>query len=324
MAAALLHHVATEPAAELAEGERPGLLLLLHGSGDSEHGLLPLGVSLAPPNYKVVSLRAPLSAGWGPGAYREPLLRHRPALTLSPEAACCAASAKPAPAPLRLTTVNLNAGWFEGMSRQPDPEALAITIGTSCDALFAFIEAAPELLGTDPSKVSVLGFSQGATITWTALLSRWPRPGLISAAVAISGRLMPELLQAGTPLNERLAPASQTAALPLFASHGMYDHDPRWPFLVKIYFTPDWRRLNSSDAFYRTGAQDPMTPVEIGRDNRDLFTGYSRGTDGAGEGQALLVPGGRAAWYDTMTDEIRAPLLITKEDLPPLLLFRLG
>lgn len=35
------------------------------------------------------------------------------------------------------------------MSRQPEPEALATTLGSSCDAVFAFIEAAPELLGTD-------------------------------------------------------------------------------------------------------------------------------------------------------------------------------
>ena len=110
---ALLHHVATEPTAELAAGELPGLLLLLHGSGDNEHGLLPFGAAIAPPNFRVASLRAPLPAGWGPGSYV----------------------------------------WFEGMSRAPEPEALAVTLGKSCDALFEFILAAPALLGTDPRKV---------------------------------------------------------------------------------------------------------------------------------------------------------------------------
>ena len=94
-----LQYVATEPAAPPAEGEAPGLLLLLHGSGDSEQGLLPLGAALAPPTYRVASLRAPLQSGWGPGAYQ----------------------------------------WFEGMSRQPEPVALERTLASSCDAVFDFI-----------------------------------------------------------------------------------------------------------------------------------------------------------------------------------------
>ena len=214
--------VATEPAAPPAEGEAPGLLLLLHGSGDSEQGLLPLGAALAPPTYRVASLRAPLQSGWGPGAYQ----------------------------------------WFEGMSRQPEPVALERTLASSCDAVFDFIlvsgfrcgvclgqlfvagssalggvrgQAAPDTLGVDPAKIAVLGFSQGATMVWTLLLSRWPRADLICAAVALSGRLMPQLLEAGAPLHERLAPAGQSAALPLFCSHG---------------------------------GRDEMTPVAIGRANR--------------------------------------------------------
>ena len=221
----MLHHVATEAATTLAAGESPGLLILLHGSGDNEHGLMPLGASIAPPTFRVASLRAPLSAGWGPGSYV----------------------------------------WFEGMSRAPEPQALATTLGKSCDALFEFILAAPELLGTDPCKVVILGFSQGATIVWTALMSKWPKERLISAAVAISGRLMPELLQPGTPLNQRVAPPSQTERLPLFASHG---------------------------------ARDGITPVEIGRTNRDLYVEYSRGgPDGAGAGVALLETDARPPFY---------------------------
>ena len=76
-----------------------------------------------------------------------------------------------------------------------------------------------------------------------------------SVSVAISGRLMPELLQPGTPLNQRIAPPSQTERLPLFASHG---------------------------------ARDSMTPVEIGRANRDLYVEYT--TRGS-------TPAERAAFY---------------------------
>ena len=58
-----------------------------------------LGAALAPPTYRVASLRAPLQSGWGPGAYQ----------------------------------------WFEGMSRQPEPVALERTLASSCDAVFDFI-----------------------------------------------------------------------------------------------------------------------------------------------------------------------------------------
>lgn len=42
-------------------------------------------------------------------------------------------------------------------------------------------------------------------MTWTSMLSKWPRPRYIHAAVAVSGRLMPALLQDSTPLHDRLA-----------------------------------------------------------------------------------------------------------------------
>jgi phospholipase/carboxylesterase len=41
--------------------------------------------------------------------------------------------------------------------------------------IYDFISAAPAKLGTDPERVLLLGFSQGATMTWNCMLSGpWP------------------------------------------------------------------------------------------------------------------------------------------------------
>ena len=186
----------------------PALLLLLHGTGADEHNLLPLVQRIAPRDFLAVSLRAPLAAPWG--GYR----------------------------------------WFEGFSADPAPTALRRDIAASCDAVLSFIADAPaslgairsgvahpasdkspsasavfapRLAGTDPGRVYVVGFSQGATIVWATLLSRWTSPGCIRGAVAISGRLMPDAVAPHTPLGARLAPASQLDSTRVFASHGVLD-----------------------------------------------------------------------------------------------------
>ena len=169
-----------------ASVQKPALLLLLHGTGDNEHGLLPIVDALpagsAARRFRVASLRAPLSAPYG--GFR----------------------------------------WFEGYSAAPEPQALRQSIADSCDQLFGFIESAPDKLGTAPDRVYLLGFSQGATMGWTAMLSRWPRPRFIKGAMLLSGRLMPQLLgPPGTPLSARLAEPSQLDGVPIFAAHGARD-----------------------------------------------------------------------------------------------------
>lgn len=60
-------------------------------------------------------------------------------------------------------------GGFTSPPLNPLPfaqEALKSEIGESADALVAFLEAAPAMLGTDPSRACLLGFSQGASIGW--------------------------------------------------------------------------------------------------------------------------------------------------------------
>ena len=116
--------------------------------------------------------------------------------------------------------------WFHGNSAAPPRKALDSQIGASADALAAFIDAAPEALGTDPARAYVLGFSQGATIGWTLALSPWARSSLVAGMALLSGRCMPELLQPARPLGARptAAGADALARRPaVLAAHGTAD-----------------------------------------------------------------------------------------------------
>jgi phospholipase/carboxylesterase len=55
-------------------------------------------------------------------------------------------------------------------------------VADSADSVIAFLAAAPEALGTDPARTFLFGFSQGATIGWTVMTSRWPEPTLLRGA----------------------------------------------------------------------------------------------------------------------------------------------
>ena len=176
----------------------PALLLLLHGTGDNEGGLLPLG-GLAPEGTVVASLRAPLAAPFG--GFR----------------------------------------WFPGMSSAPEPDALTSVIGESTDSIFDFISSAPDTFGTDPGRVYLMGFSQGATLTWATLMSTWPRPGFIAGALVVSGRLMPEFLKPDTPLGARCAAPTQLDGVSLLVTHG---------------------------------ARDPVTPVALARESARLYEAW--------------------------------------------------
>ena len=66
--------------------------------------------------------------------------------------------------------------WFRGASADPAPEALGAEgdLAASRELVYDFVRAAPAELGTDPQRVLLFGFSQGATVTWTCLLGAWP------------------------------------------------------------------------------------------------------------------------------------------------------
>lgn len=90
----------------------------------------------------------------------------------------------------------------------PDPQTRA----QAADLVERFVEALPGRIGADPRRTYVLGFSQGAVISFALALRR---PELVAGLIPISGYLDPELL-----------PPRGVQALdgiPILHMHGTYD-----------------------------------------------------------------------------------------------------
>ena len=76
-----------------------------------------------------------------------------------------------------------------------------------------WITATPARLGTDPERLYLLGFSQGAMMSLGVLRAA---PDRIAGVVALSGLFDPGLFP-------EAAPAAATARVPLFIAHGTRD-----------------------------------------------------------------------------------------------------
>jgi phospholipase/carboxylesterase len=76
-----------------------------------------------------------------------------------------------------------------------------------------WLEAAPARLGTDPARVYLLGFSQGAMISLGVLRTA---PARLVGVVALSGRFSDALFEAPPPTDA-------VGAVPLFVAHGTED-----------------------------------------------------------------------------------------------------
>ena len=144
-----LAHVVRAPAPGAnAEGERPPLLILLHGVGANERQM----ASIAPafdPRFVVVSARSPLVLG--PNAF----------------------------------------AWFHVTFTPQGPVIDAEEAEAGWKLLARFVDEAVAAYGADADRVYVGGFSQGAIMSLAALLTA---PQKIAGAVAMSGRLLPEVL----------------------------------------------------------------------------------------------------------------------------------
>jgi phospholipase/carboxylesterase len=97
------------------------------------------------------------------------------------------------------------------------PTGFAITaqdLDTSRKVYAEFVTAAAQAYGADLARIYTLGFSQGAIMSLVAALSQ---PGVFAGVVAMSGRIPPEA-------EPWLASPDETAGLPVFLSHGIYDN----------------------------------------------------------------------------------------------------
>jgi phospholipase/carboxylesterase len=79
--------------------------------------------------------------------------------------------------------------------------------------ILRFIDEALETFGLDAKQVYLMGFSQGAIMSLSVALTR---PDKVAGVVAMSGRILPEVLP-------RMAAPDQLRGLPLFVAHGTAD-----------------------------------------------------------------------------------------------------
>jgi phospholipase/carboxylesterase len=138
----------------LVHRSRPGTVesdapaaVLVHGRGTNERDLLPLAAQL-PEELHVLSVRAPRQMR-GPDSYT-------------------------------WYDLDLSGGGLH--ASQPDPEGFR----RSLDLLEAFVDAATETYDLDPDRIGLLGFSQGAIMSLSALLER---PEAYRWIVALNGYL---------------------------------------------------------------------------------------------------------------------------------------
>lgn len=103
--------------------------------------------------------------------------------------------------------------WFEVQLDPVTPVINAEQAETSRKILIRFIDEAVDAYGADPRRVFLMGFSQGAIMSLSILLTR---PEKVSGVVAMSGRVLPEILP-------KMAPPESMRGIPVLVVHGLAD-----------------------------------------------------------------------------------------------------
>lgn len=108
--------------------------------------------------------------------------------------------------------------WFTQDTDQAEYEGVTSDVDKSTDQLRTFIEQATEKYHTQPDKVVLVGFSQGAMMSYQIGLQY---PELVRGIAPLSGKIL-------AALNSRLKPDERLKALKVFIGHG--SADTRVPF----------------------------------------------------------------------------------------------
>jgi phospholipase/carboxylesterase len=142
--------------------------------------------------------------------------------------------------------------WFTQDTDQAEYEGVTSDVDKSTDLLRTFIEQATEKYGTQPDKVVLIGFSQGAMMTYQIGLQH---PELVRGIAPLSGKILADL-------NARLKPDEGLKSLKVFIGHGSADN--RVPFsgateaqtvLENLLITPQFHSY--------AGAGHTITSAEI-------------------------------------------------------------
>lgn len=107
--------------------------------------------------------------------------------------------------------------WFQVQLDPLHPVINSEQAETSRQILIRFIDEVTAAYGTDPRRVYLLGFSQGAIMSLSVLLTQ---PDKVAGIVAMSGRILPEVLP-------KVAAPEAMRGIPVLVVHGI--HDPVLP-----------------------------------------------------------------------------------------------
>ncbi|KGS16259.1 MULTISPECIES: alpha/beta hydrolase [Pseudomonas syringae group] len=103
--------------------------------------------------------------------------------------------------------------WFTQKRGAPDYDGVTEDLKSSGTKLTAFITQATAKFHTQPDKVFLVGFSQGAMMSYEVALRQ---PKLVGGIAALSGRLLPVV-------QSEVKPSDDLKALKVFIGHGKQD-----------------------------------------------------------------------------------------------------
>ncbi|WP_296260376.1 MULTISPECIES: alpha/beta hydrolase [unclassified Pseudomonas] len=143
--------------------------------------------------------------------------------------------------------------WFTQDTDQAEYEGVTSDVDKSTDSLRTFIQQATEKYATQPDKVILVGFSQGAMMSYQIGLQY---PQLVRGIAPLSGKIL-------AALKARLKPDDQLKPLNVFIGHGAADN--RVPFSGATEAQTLLENLLISPEFHAyAGAGHTITSAEVG------------------------------------------------------------